>query len=76
MRGTLRKFAEYGPGLLSAAFGLILLAVLLWTVWDATGLPRVYESWTTRECVRVEYLDGSAGDCSDLPDRYHHTWVE
>ena len=50
---------------------------VIWSVRYATGLPTVYTSYKTRECVRVEFAEaGVSGDCSNLPARYHHEWVE
>lgn len=63
----------FGPVLVT---GGVIGAALLYAVWEYTGLPTVYESYATRECVKVEYVDGSLGDCSDLPKRYHHMWVQ
>ena len=74
--GTLTKLRDLGPLLAAAGFIALLLGGTLWAFWDATGLPTVYRSYLTRECVRVELIDGSPGDCSDLPDRYHHVWVQ
>lgn len=69
-RSLLRRF---GPALVT---GGMIGAAMLYAVWEYTGLPTVYESYATRECVKVEYVDGSMGDCSDLPKRYHHVWVK
>lgn len=63
----------FGPGLVT---GGVIGAALLYAVWDYTGLPKVYKSYMAQECVKVEYADGSRGDCSNLPKRYHRVWVE
>lgn len=74
--GTLTRLRDLGPLIAPLGFIALLVGGVLWAFWDATGLPTVYQSYMTRECVRVEFIDGSSGDCSNLPDRYHHVWVE
>lgn len=76
MRSILANLGDLARFLLPLAFAAMLLGGVLATLWDATGLPIVYKSYTTRQCVKVENIDGTPGDCSNLPDRYHHTWVE
>ena len=74
--GTLTRLRDLGPLIAPLGFIALLVGGVLWAFWDATGLPTVYQSYMTQECVRVEFIDGSPGDCSNLPDRYHHVWVE
>ncbi|XAO36582.1 hypothetical protein PC1_032 [Pseudomonas phage PC1] len=76
MRGTLTRLCDLGSLIAPLGFVALLVGGVLWAFWDATGLPTVYESYMTQECVRVELMDGTPGDCSNLPDRYHHVWVE
>lgn len=63
--------------------GLILLVLALVLGLGARSVirsiadqPDVYTSYLTRECVRVENVDGTAGDCNKLPERYNNIWVE
>jgi len=74
--GKLTRFRDLGPLIAPLGFTALLVVGVLWAFWDATGLPTVYRSYLTGECVRVEFVDGSTGDCSDLPDRYRLVWVE
>lgn len=74
--GTLTRLRDLGSLIAPLGFTLLLLAGVAWAFWDYTGLPTVYKSYLTQECVRVEQIDGTPGDCSNLPDRYHHVWVE
>lgn len=74
--GTLARLRDLGSLIAPLGFTLLLLAGVAWAFWDYTGLPTVYKSYLTQECVRVEQIDGTPGDCSNLPDRYHHVWVE
>lgn len=74
--GTLTRLRDLGSLIAPLGFIALLLGGVLWAFWDATGLPTVYQSYMTQECVKVELIDGSPGDCSNLPDRYHRVWVE
>ena len=74
--GTLTRLRDLGPLIAALGFIAILAGGVLWAFWDYTGLPTVYQSHMTRECVRVEQMGGTPGDCSNLPDRYHHVWVQ
>lgn len=76
MRGTLTRLCDLGSLIAPSGFVAILVGGVLWALWDYTGLPTVYKSYQTQECVRVEQMDGTPGDCSNLPDRYHHVWVQ
>jgi len=67
---------DLGSLIAPLGFTFLLLAGVAWAFWDYNGLPTVYQSHMTRECVRVEQMDGTPGDCSNLPDRYHHVWVK
>lgn len=58
---------------------LAFVAICLFASWalvDVAGLPTVEESYLNQECVRVLLADGSEGDCDDLPEKYHHVWVQ
>lgn len=51
-------------------------AVLVWAFVKATDLPDVVFSYSTKECVRVEYPDGKRGDCGHLPAKFNFIWGE
>lgn len=61
-------------------FYLIAAAALVggvcWMADDFLSMPEVHVSYSTQECVRVLLADGTEGDCADLPDKYHHVWVQ
>ncbi|QYW02157.1 putative membrane protein [Stenotrophomonas phage Sonora] len=59
--------------LLSAA---LLVAGAVDVIRSALDRPDVYRSYTTQECVKVVNADGTAGNCSQLPERYNSRWVE
>lgn len=76
VHSRLTRLRDFGPLLATAGFVALLVGGLFYALWDLTGLPTVYQSHQTGKCVRVEFIDKTQGDCSNLPDRYHHVWVE
>lgn len=61
------------------AYLLVLVAVAMagyHALASYADLPVVHQSYLTKDCVRVLLADGSEGDCADLPDKYHHVWVQ
>jgi len=56
-------------------FGL-LCGVLTYSVLSAASLPDVWFSYSTGDCVKVlNYNEGDAYSCENLPSRYYHVWV-
>ena len=51
-------------------------AVIVWMFVQATDTPDVIFSYSSKQCVRVDYPDGSHGDCSKLPRKFNHIWGE
>lgn len=51
-------------------------AVIVWMFIQATDTPDVIFSYSSKQCVRVDYPDGSHGDCSKLPRKFNHIWGE
>lgn len=51
-------------------------AVIVWMFIQATDTPDVIFSYSSKQCVRVDYPDGSHGDCSKLPEKFNHIWGE
>lgn len=49
-------------------------AVIVWMFIQATDTPDVIFSYSSKECVRVDYPDGSHGDCSNLPRKFNFVW--
>lgn len=49
-------------------------AVIVWMFIQATDTPDVIFSYSSKECVRVDYPDGSHGDCSKLPSKFNFVW--
>lgn len=49
-------------------------AVIVWMFIQATDTPDVIFSYSSKQCVRVDYPDGSHGDCSKLPKKFNFIW--
>ena len=49
-------------------------AVIVWMFVQATDTPDVIFSYSSKECVRVDYPDGTHGDCSKLPKKFNYVW--
>ena len=49
-------------------------AVIVWMFIQATDTPDVIFSYSSKECVRVDYPDGTHGDCNRLPPKFNHVW--
>lgn len=49
-------------------------AVLIWAFIQATDMPDVIFSYSTKQCVKVINADGSEGSCDKLPNKYNHIW--
>ena len=49
-------------------------AVIVWMFIQATDTPDVIFSYSSKECVRVDYPDGTHGDCSKLPKKFNFVW--
>lgn len=61
---------------LSTAAVLGFPAVIVWMFIQATDTPDVIFSYSSKECVRVDYPDGTHGDCSKLPKKFNFIWGE
>lgn len=61
---------------LSTAAVLGFPAVIVWMFIQATDTPDVIFSYSSKQCVRVDYPDGTHGDCSRLPKKFNFIWGE
>jgi hypothetical protein len=59
---------------LAAVAVLGVPGVLIWAFIIYTDMPDVVYSYSTKQCVKVIYADGSEGSCDNLPKRFHHVW--
>lgn len=68
---TKQKVQEIIVIILAAIILPLLIAVFFFVI---TGTPDVVFSYETGKCVKVEYADGSLGDCDHLPGHFNHVW--
>jgi hypothetical protein len=58
------------------AIGLMTFG-FTYAVLTAAGLPDVWFSYETQECVKVlNYEEDDNYSCENMPPRYYHVWVE
>ena len=55
---------------------IIILALCTVALCKALNTPEVEISYSTKQCVRVVYMDGTITDCSKLPKKYDRVWVK
>ena len=49
-------------------------AVIVWMFIQATDTPDVIFSYSSKQCVKVIYPDGTEGTCDKLPKKFNHVW--
>ena len=49
-------------------------AVIVWMFIQATDTPDVIFSYSSKQCVKVIYPDGTEGTCDNLPKKFNHIW--
>lgn len=49
-------------------------AVLLYAFIVATDMPDVIFSYSSKQCIKVIYPDGTEGSCDKLPRKFNHVW--
>lgn len=45
-------------------------------IWYGMNTPEVHYSWSTKQCVKVVYMDGKTDSCDNLPSKFDKVWVE
>ena len=55
---------------------LTILTLCTVALCKALNTPEVEISYSTKQCVRVVYMDGTITDCSKLPEKYDRVWVK
>lgn len=55
---------------------ITILALCTVTLYKALNTPEVEISYSTKQCIRVVYMDGKITDCSKLPEKYDRVWVK
>jgi hypothetical protein len=55
----------------------ILGAMITFAILDAAGMPDVWFSYSTDECVKViNYNPDDKYSCENLPNKFNHVWVK
>ena len=63
-------------GILIGSLCLLVWGIVIYLTLRALDTPEVEYSWSTKQCVRVVYMDGKTTNCDVLPDRFDKVWVK
>lgn len=63
-------------GILIGSLCLLIWEIVIYLILRALDTPEVEYSWSTKQCVRVVYMDGKTTNCDVLPDRFDKVWVK
>lgn len=55
---------------------IVILALCTVALCKALNTPEVEISYSTQQCKRVVYMDGTITDCAKLPEKYDIVWVK
>lgn len=55
---------------------ILAVAILSWIMFNSLNTPEVEVSWSTKQCVRVVYMDGTTDTCDNKPEKYDIVWVK
>ena len=61
-------------GIVFGSLFLLIWGIVIYLLLRALDTPEVEFSWSTKQCVRVVYMDGKTTNCDVLPDRYDIVW--
>lgn len=63
-------------GILIGSLFLLIWGFVFYLILKALDAPEVEMSWSTKECKRVVYMDGTVTNCDVLPEQYDVIWVK
>ena len=55
---------------------ILIVAILSWIMFNSLNTPEVEVSWSTKQCIRVVYMDGTTDKCDNKPEKYDIVWVK
>ena len=55
---------------------ILIVAILSWIMFNSLNTPEVEVSWSTKQCIRVVYMDGTTDTCDNKPEKYDIVWVK
>lgn len=61
-------------GIIFGSLFLLIWGIVIYLLLRALDTPEVEFSWSTKQCVRVVYMDGKTTNCDVLPDKYDIVW--
>lgn len=62
--------------IVSWILALAMVFAILILLFRVTEVPLVHKSYSTKECVKIEWADGTVSDCSAMPKNYEMIWVK
>ena len=62
--------------MLYTIISIIAVAILSWIMFNSLNTPEVEVSWSTKQCIRVVYMDGTTDTCDNKPEKYDIVWVK
>ena len=63
-------------GILIGSLCLLVWGIVIYLILRALDTPEVEYSWSTKQCVRIVYMNGKTTNCDVLPDRFDKVWVK
>lgn len=63
-------------GIIFGSLFLLIWGIVIYLILRALDTPEVEYSWSTKQCVRVVYMNGKTTNCDVLPDRFDKVWVK
>lgn len=61
-------------GIIFGSLFLLIWGIVIYLILRALDTPEVEFSWSTKQCVRVVYMNGETTNCDVLPERYDIVW--
>lgn len=55
---------------------ILAVAILSWIMFNSLNTPEVEVSWSTKQCIRVVYMDGTTDTCDNKPEKYDIVWIK
>ena len=62
--------------MLYTIISILAVAILSWIMFNSLNTPEVEVSWSTKQCIRVVYMDGTTDTCDNKPEKYDIVWVK
>lgn len=73
---TAARREKFLIAMIYTVISIIAVAILSWIMFNSLNTPEVEVSWTTKQCIRVVYMDGTTDTCDNKPEKYDIVWVK